>query len=362
MVTMANEPDAYEAARTGRRHTIEEVTAKLERWLAGRFGVDSVTLTGARYPMGAGTSSETILATATWAGLDGPQQRDVAFRVQPDRFQLFLDPDFELQYKAIDALHRTGRVRVPEPWYFEHDTSHIGLTFFAMSQVHGSVPVSSPPYNEAGFLFDATPAQRRVAWESATEELCRIATTPLDELAFLDVGRAGMSGLERQIDYWSRMLDWVLGPHAPDAYLEVRHWLVANLPADRPDGLAWGDARIGNMVFGSDFRLAGVLDWEQVNNGGIHQDLGWWLYFDDFWSVARGVKRLDGLGTRQETIDMWEDRTGHVAGDLTWYEVLSGYKVAILSARTMSLMGGSGNVAAQANPVLDGARRMAGLA
>ena len=63
------------------------------------------------------------------------------------------------------------------------------------------------------------------------------------------------------------------------------------------------------------------------------------MYFDHFNTTNRGLERLDGMGTRDETIAVWESIVGEPAGDLTWYEVFSGYKVAILSTRTMVLMG-----------------------
>jgi len=71
-------------------------------------------------------------------------------------------------------------------------------------------------------------------------------------------------------------------------------------------------------------------------------DLGWWLYFDDFHSTSRDLVRLDGLGTRDETIAYWEDRVGEKAGDLTWYEVFTGFQVGLLACRTMVILGTPG--------------------
>jgi len=330
--------DTYAAANESRRWSIEELTRRLRGWLASRLGANRVELLDARYPVGAGTSSETLLTTVRWSDSSGEHAREVVFRMAPDRFQLFLEPDFSLQHRVLSVLHGERLVRVPEVLFIETDPGAIGLPFFAMERLRGNVPVTSPPYNLKGFLADATPGQRRTAWTSAVEELARIARVPLDRVPFLTPPPGG-GGLEPQLAYWRRSLDWVTGDEPPDVMLAYAEWLDANLPTQRPHGFAWGDARIGNMVFGEDFRLAGVLDWEQVNDGGIRQDLGWWLYFDDFNSVARGLAPLDGLGSRQETIDLWESIVGEPAGDLTWYEVFAGYKVAILSTRTLSLLG-----------------------
>jgi aminoglycoside phosphotransferase (APT) family kinase protein len=115
--------------------------------------------------------------------------------------------------------------------------------------------------------------------------------------------------------------------------MEAEAWLEKYRPAEPLSGFSWGDARIGNMMFGYDFKLTGVMDWEQASLGGPLHDLGWWLYFDDMHSWRNGHKRLDGLGTRAATIDLWQGLTGFEARDLRWYEVFAGYKLAVIVAR-----------------------------
>ena len=253
--------------------------------------------------------------------------------------QLFREPDFRKQYVVIDALYRSGRVKVPEALFYEDDPSVIGVPFFVMSQLHGSVPISFPGYNVEGFLFDATPAERRGAWESAMEELCRIALVPVHDFTFLDQHELGARAVDQQLEYWRRSIDWSTDDQTPEPVWAMFEWLAANVPSDAKNGFAWGDARIGNMMFGDDLRLVGVMDWEQANLSGTRMDLGWWLYFDDFHSTSRDLVRLDGLGTRAETIAFWEDRVGETVGDLTWYEVFTGFQVGLLSFRTMLILG-----------------------
>ena len=334
-------PDVYATAKERRGLDLDALAAALSRSLADRFEATDVTIAGLRSPEKAGTSSGTILFTASWSEGGQPRERDLVIRTQPDQVQLYRDADFHRQYAVLDALHRSGRVRVPEPLFFEPDPSLVGVPFFVMEQLHGNVPVTFPGYNVSGFLFDATPAQRRVAWESAVEELCRIALVPVEEMQFLDQPELGPTALEQQFEYWRNSVDWATGNQTPDVLWEVDAWLEANLPAERVNGFAWGDARIGNMMFGDDFRLAGVMDWEAANLSGPRQDLAWWVYFDEFNSEARGVPRLDGLGTREETLAFWEDRVGEPVGDLLWYEVFTGFQITLFTFRTMSLLGGS---------------------
>jgi aminoglycoside phosphotransferase (APT) family kinase protein len=361
-MSSSSERDAFEAARRIRRCEPEAIRKALEHALAAHLDACDVSIGELRYPVGAGTSSETVLFRAEWTGAGVRRARDLVLRAHPDRFQLFMEPDFAMQFRVLEVLHREGLVRVPEPLFFETDSPVLGLPFFVMSQLRGRVPVTSPPYMAEGWVFDATPAQRRMLWTTAMEELCRIATVPVSLVSFLSRPELGPSGLEQQLEYWRRAIDWSTGGQTPDVYWQLYAWLARELPAERPDGLAWGDARIGNMMFADDFRMAGVMDWEQVNLGGVRQDLGWWLFFDQFHTELRGLRRLDGLGTREETIAFWEAHTGMRAGDLRWYEVFTAFKVALLMVRSGVLMGDPEARSLSSNPVLGRACELAGIA
>jgi aminoglycoside phosphotransferase (APT) family kinase protein len=170
-------------------------------------------------------------------------------------------------------------------------------------------------------------------------QLIKINTVPVDRVRFLEQPDFGPTGFRQLWEYTDRYYSWaVRGEPVPELDF-AREWLLDHMPVEPPAGLAWGDARIGNMMFDSDFDVVGVMDWEQATLAGGIQDLGWWLFFDDLYSTCLGLKRLDGLGTRQETIDLWEEGTGLSTSDLHWYEVFSGYTVAITFVRLSHMQG-----------------------
>jgi aminoglycoside phosphotransferase (APT) family kinase protein len=212
-----------------------------------------------------------------------------------------------------------------------------------MERLRGNVPVSMPVYNATGFLVDATPEQRRHLWEEALEQLCRIATVPVELLGCL-ARSVGTRDLEGQIDYADRGTEWSLGDSRAPQYAEIRAWLGANRPAREEIGLSWGDSRIGNVMFDERFEVAGVMDWEQASLGGPMLDLAWWLLFDDYHSVDHGLARLEGLGGREETIEIWSERTGFEVHDLHWYEVFAGYRLSTVSERSMRIDSTAGRV------------------
>ena len=318
-------------AATGRR---------LCAWLASRMpGSTGMALADLRYPVGAGTSNETILFKARWQEGARAFEKDFVARLHPGDFQLFLDPAFERQYRLLELIGRRGWVRVPPVRWQEADASILGQPFFLMERIEGRVPVTFPIYNLAGFLADATPREREHAWLSAMEQFTRIHCIPADEVRFMHRAEFGATGFDDEFNYWMRALDWTAGERMPPTYPAAREWLRKNRPAAPPEGLSWGDARIGNMIFDANFEVAAVLDWEQGSLAGGLQDLGWWLLFDVAFSSGVGLKRLEGLGTRQQTIDLWQERTGQRAADLHWYEIFGAFKAATLAMRKARLEG-----------------------
>jgi aminoglycoside phosphotransferase (APT) family kinase protein len=354
----SEENRVQEAAKRARARSLAELTPPLERWLADRLEVAGLALE-LRHPVGAGTSSETILGTAAWSRRGIARRRHVVFRLQPDGFQLFREPRFDLQFNVLKAVHDEGTVRVPEPLFFESDGLIVGLPFFAMELVEGDVPVGNPHFATAGFLFDATTIQRRVAWESAVRQLGAVATVSLKTRDILEP-LVGLRTQTQEIAYWKRSATWACEGAVPDWLAALGEWLERYAP-DEPDGLSWGDARIGNLAFGKDFRVKAVFDWEQASNAGVREDLGWWLLFDRYQVNGLGHPRLDGFGTRDETIALWEHVAGVMAGDVSWFETFAGYKLSIIGVRALMLQGHPDARSVTANPVPRLALETAGL-
>jgi aminoglycoside phosphotransferase (APT) family kinase protein len=290
------------------------------------------------YPAGAGYSNETILFRAHIADADTVSVEDLVLRVSPGpRNQLFLDVAIDAQALLQQTLRQHDLVRVPNIRWYEADPSWLGRPFFVMDRARGQVPVSTPVYNASGWLFDATPAQRRTMWESAMAELVRIHRVPSDLVRFLPGGTGPTPGFEQSVEYARRHYRWAIEGVAHPIVDRLWGWLDTNLPPAPPQGLSWGDARIGNMMFSDEYRVVVVMDWEQASLGGPLLDLGWWLLRDA--TEGEQFARLEGLGSRQETIDLWEDGLGLGVGHLLWYEVFAAVRHATLVIRSTNMLG-----------------------
>ncbi len=320
---------------------LDELASALSDWLAGKLGAKGVVLSDMAYPRGAGQSHETILFSARWqgGGLEG------VVRIKPGGFTVFPDDLFEAQYHVMKALHAAGNVRIAEPLWLEEDSAVLGRPFFVMRKALGRVPVSVPPYSESGWVFDASPAQRRVLWEDGVRQLAAIQCADIADFRFLEGPAHARDGLAQEWDKYQRFIAWLDEVPASRPFCRVLERGMAKLaetmPADAPAGLVWGDARLGNMMFGDDFRVVAVMDWEQPSLGGALNDLAWFVTMAENWHRRPGKPWFEGMGSREETIALWEAVCGKSAAHLPWFEAFTRVKTTCTGLRLDQLRGTS---------------------
>jgi len=320
---------------------LDQLAGALANWLAGRMPrASGIAVSNLTYPRGAGRSHETILFDVDWQEHGAPRRQGCVVRIKPTRYQIYPDNLFDEQYGVIRALHEDGRVKVPRPLWIEQDETILGAPFFVMEKVIGRVAVSYPPYAQSGWVADASPEQRRRFWENGVTQLAAMQRVPLDKLAFLAGAAHAPHGLEQEFDKFTRFVDWNEEERPWPVLRDALARLREQWPANRPEGLVWGDARIGNMIFGEDFQVLAVVDWEQPSLGGALNDLGWWLTSAQMMHGARGDRpQMEGMGTRQETIELWEKLSGKSAQDVDWYEDFTHLKMSCLAIRMACLDG-----------------------
>jgi aminoglycoside phosphotransferase (APT) family kinase protein len=271
----------------------------------------------------AGHSNETFFLR--WGDLD------LVLRRPPRGAFLPTAHDVGREHRVLAALASTG-VRAPRPVLWCEDLSVIGAPFYLMERVRGRVIRDRlpPPFAEH-------PEARAAIGDEMIEALA--------ELHAVDWRAAGLEGfgrpdgyLARQVRRWGGQLDLTepLTRPLPDLH-RLRDWLEERLPPDGDAGIVHGDYKLDNVAFDDRGRLVAVLDWEMSTIGDPLADLGWML---SLWSepgeepgfelVEERVTRLPGFRTRAELVARYEGRTGRSVGDLTFYVVLAGWKLAIL--------------------------------
>lgn len=321
---------------------LAELAGELTQWLAQKMpDAADIRVDNLDYPRGAGMSHETILFDAHWR--EGSQERNqgMVVRIKPEKMTVFPDNLFDEQYQLMKVLHEGNYVRVAKVFWLEQDATILGKPFFVMERKYGRVPVSMPPYPETGWVAESTPEQHRHMWEEGVRQLALIQRVPLEKLSFLQGPPHAKQGFAQEWDKYVRFVEWVKDDVAAPVLRDALARLDSLAPKNQPEGLVWGDARLGNMMFDENYDVIAVMDWEQPSLGGALQDLAWFCVLSETMhgkGAVRG-KFLPGMGTREETVALWEEVSGKSAADLEWYEDFTHLKMACTGVRLGQLRG-----------------------
>jgi aminoglycoside phosphotransferase (APT) family kinase protein len=325
--------------------------ASIAEWLTSRFpDAGEIVVTEFHAPPSSGFSGETLLVDTTWAG----EPRPLVIRVAPTTYTVFLDADFESQYKVMKALAEHTDVPMPTMLAFEPDTHWLGSPFSLMERIVGDAAPDSPPYTETGWVVDATPDQQAQLYDSGLRAMAEVHTTDWEGLGLHFVDRD-------EFDYVEQYYAWALKEAGEENPIMERAmaWLRANQPAPpSARALCWGDSRPGNLLF-HEFEVAAVLDWEMVEIGDPLMDLGWWLFLERYHTVGSGLPLPAGFPGRDAAVARWEELTGRTASPevLRFYEIWAGARFGIVMMRLATLFKVFGLMPVEAdmgrnNPVL----------
>jgi aminoglycoside phosphotransferase (APT) family kinase protein len=232
--------------------------------------------------------------------------------------------------RLLRALEGTP-VRVPPVLAVGDDESVLGVPFYVMEELHGSVLASTVP--EA---LD-TPAERRRTAEELVDALV--------EVHGVDWQACGLEGYGKPTGYLERQLRRFGGlwEHNKTRELEVveelGEWLQANMPESPESTIVHGDYRLGNVMMAdaAPAELVAIFDWELSTIGDPLADVGYmtvtWIEPDDpddtMFSNIGAVTRREGFPSRAELIARYEERSGRSMSALNWYQALALWKAAV---------------------------------
>src|SRR5215204_3127686 len=178
--------------------------------------------------------------------------------------------------RLLRALEGTP-VRVPRVLAVGDDEEVLGVPFYVMEEVHGSVLASQVP--------DAldTPEQRARTAEELIDALV--------EVHAVDWRACGLEGfgkptgyLERQVRRFAGLWDISRTREVP-AVERIAGWLAENVPRSGAATIVHGDFRLGNTMYAPDApaRLIAIFDWEMATIGDPLADVG---YLCATWTEA----------------------------------------------------------------------------
>src|ERR671923_3079844 len=232
--------------------------------------------------------------------------------------------------RLLRALEGTP-VRVPRVLAVGDDESVLGVPFYVMEEVHGSVLASQVPA-----ALD-TPEERRRTSEELVDALVEVHDA--------DWEARGLEGYGKPTGYLERQLRRFTGlwEHNKTRELEVVEelgdWLRENMPESPESTIVHGDYRLGNVMMADSApaELVAIFDWELSTIGDPLADVGYltvtWVEpgdpEDTMFASSGAVTRREGFLTREELIARYEERTGRSVSALNWYQALALWKAAV---------------------------------
>jgi aminoglycoside phosphotransferase (APT) family kinase protein len=232
--------------------------------------------------------------------------------------------------RLLTALRDTP-ARVPRVLAACDDESILGVPFYVMDEVRGTVVTASLPP-----ALDEPAERERLGYE---------LVDALAEIHAVDWRACGLEGFGKPSGYLERQLRRFAGLWEHNRTREVprveelRDWLGRTLPESPPATIVHGDYRLGNVMVADEApaRIVAIFDWEMSTIGDPLADVGYltvtWAQRDDpadtMWSSLGAVTRRGGFPSRDELVAYYEERTGRSMSDLRWYQTLALWKATV---------------------------------
>jgi aminoglycoside phosphotransferase (APT) family kinase protein len=314
------------------------LTERIADWLGNLVGAEGkVEITDVHAPEAGGMSSVTLLFTAGWSVSRVETSKRLVARLPPDEssYPVFPHYDLGLQMEVMRAVAATSSVPVPTVIGVDTTGEIVGAPCGLMEAVEGRAPTDNPPYVFGGWLYDASPADRRALQDATVAVIAGVHEIPPATFPQLVAGGDPLRAhVDEQRAYyeWTRATDGLRIPVLERAF----DWLDAHWPQDPgPSVFSWGDARPGNILFDG-VTPAAVLDWEMAAIAPRELDLGWVVFIHRFFQDIAEVFELPGLPDFCRPADVvatYEQLTGHTVRDLDWYVVYAALRHGIVMSQ-----------------------------
>ena len=237
------------------------------------------------------------------------------------------------EYTVMKALKPVFSA-VPQTYFHLNDEdSPLGAEFYVMEQVEGRKLEKTIPKD---WGFGAGEGRK----------LCTAFFEKLIDLHQVDYKAVGLGDfgkpegyVARQILGWNGRYERAMTEDV-ESFEDVRQWLEASMPkSEAGHAICHGDYRLDNVILNGEnpFQIEAILDWEISALGDPLMDLGntlaYWLQKGDpeaILSTHMQPSFADGMLTREEICDMYEEATGHDMSRFAFYHVYGVFRLAVI--------------------------------
>lgn len=238
--------------------------------------------------------------------------------------------DMSREWALISSLGPTP-VPVPAAYAFCEDPRVTGAWFYVMGYVDGH-----PLYDADDTNKYIPESERKTMAYSFIDSLAALHALDPDSVGLGELGKKdGYVG--RQLNTWYRSWTSSIEPAQyddPRAH-ELHQFFLGNIPEQGPARIVHGDYGTHNVLFGSDCRVAAIVDWELSTLGDPLADL---TYSLNQWPDPTDAEPFDpkaatslpGFPSRRELADRYSDKTGRVLSELDYYFGFNHWKMAAI--------------------------------
>lgn len=319
---------------------IEAIRVNLQGWMREHLpDAAELTLGELKFPQESGESSVTLILDADNGGTN---ERYIC-RMKPRTSEVFDVHDLLMQYQMMEVV-RDNDIPVPPLLGYEADESMLGSDFYLMGFVDGQIPTDNPPWAFGSWVTELSDEQRATQWRNGLETLASIHSIDPGQYDLPRLPRSAphQAPSQQELDKFNAMVTEEERARLAEPVLQALDYLNANLPAQGPRRLCWGDARPGNIIW-QDLRPNAVIDWEMASVADPLQEVAWWYWIDYINCVGLGAERPGGLPELQDIYDQWQALTGLPTDHAAYFDLFAVVRYAIILERKFLAMQRAGH-------------------
>uniref|UniRef100_UPI003D8C4674 phosphotransferase family protein n=1 Tax=Gordonia sp. B7-2 TaxID=3420932 RepID=UPI003D8C4674 len=261
---------------------------------------------------------------------------------RPPEYAVLPDFDLRRQYLTMQRLGGSG-VPVPTMRWIDPDTDALGTPYFVMDRIDGVSTVSDmPPYHQEGIYADTDDAGRARYWNGCVDLIAATHAVDVDRhrLGFLALDAFGAEPAEQVISFLRHGLTWAAdGAPMKPAFTQALSWLEHHTYQPSRMTLCWGDSRMSNVLYAPDRTPVAAVDWEVAYLGDPAGDLAWMFLTDWVSSPLPDHASAAGTPSRAETLDRYEQLTGHRVENMLFADVAAALLLGIVLIRLNTSLG-----------------------
>ncbi|MBA2607165.1 MAG: phosphotransferase family protein [Acidobacteriota bacterium] len=237
--------------------------------------------------------------------------------------------------REFDVLGKLSKVYkpAPKPLVYCADENVVGSEFYLMERRKGLIIRGKSPKN----LEESKVLQRQVC-ESFIENLAQLHLLDYEKIGLSELGRPE-GYATRQVEGWTkRYFNAKTDDHAE--FETTIKWLYQNISNESGAALVHNDYKFDNLMLNPENlpEIAAVLDWEMTTVGDPLMDLGttlgYWMSMDagmEMLSMPFNPRVLMENISRQELVEIYEEKSGKNISNILFYYVFGTFKIAVIA-------------------------------